>query len=110
MSARIRRNIPLLEKLYKARAAGRRVILNNAGPDFLNALCEIALNILKGRIPLTHRQYTQLQRQSSGIRIFASKRTSIARKKRLVNQKGGAFFLPLLSAALPFITSLFSRS
>lgn len=99
----------LLERLYKARTATRRIILNNAGPDFLNALCEIALNVLNGKIPLTRKQYTQLQKQKSGIRLFAAKGASVAKKKRLINQRGGAFLFPLLSAAIPFIASLFTR-
>ena len=111
MSACIRRNRILLERLFKARGATRRAILNNAQPDFLNALCEIAFNILHGKIPLTRRQYSQLQKQKTCIRNFASKSVSLSKKKKkLVNQKGGGFIFPLLSAALPFISSLFTRS
>lgn len=110
MSACIRRNRVLLERLFKARGATRRIILNNAQPDFLNALCEIAFNVLNGKIPLTRRQYSQLQKQKTGIRNFASKSVSLSKKKKLVNQKGGGFIFPLLSAALPFISSLFTRS
>ena len=109
MSVRIRRNLATLQKLYKSSAATRRVILNNAGPDFINTLCEIAVNILKGKIPLTRRQYTQLQKTKSELRTLASKATSIKRKKSLVTQTGGAFFLPAIAAAIPFLTALFSR-
>ena len=109
MSARIRRNLNTLEMLHKARPSGRRLILSNAGPDLLNTLCEIALNILNGKIPLTRRQYLMLQKKKNQIRTLASRSVSITKKKRLVNQSGGAFFLPAIAAAIPFLTSLFSR-
>lgn len=109
MSARMRRNLLLLEALYKAPPRVRIAIVNNAGPDFINALCEIAVNVLRGNIPLTDKQYRMLKRNKTGIRLVANKKVRVSQKKKTINQSGG--FLPaLLGAAIPFIASLITRS
>lgn len=109
MSNLIRRNLTLLKKLYKARVGDRRIILKTVNDDFLNALCEIVINILSGKIPLTTKQYTTLKKKKHHMRMFGDKRVNLDKKKRIINQHGAGFILPLLGAALPFITSLFSR-
>jgi hypothetical protein len=108
MSSRISRNRERLKQLYKAPPAQRKVILRTANPDFINSLCEIALNILQGKIPLTPQQHIKLRRRKKDLRILANKNVLISKKKRLINQTGG-FLLPLLSVAIPLFTSLFSR-
>jgi len=109
MSSRINRNRERLKLLYKAPPALRKVILRTANDDFINTLCEIALNILQGKIPLTPSQHTRLRRQKKDLRLLANKTVLISKKKkRLINQTGG-FLLPLLSVAIPLFTSLFSR-
>lgn len=108
MSLRMRRNLAMLEMLYKAQPGMRRLIVCNASADFINALCEIALNVLRGNIPLNTKQYKQLKRQKAVIRLVADKKVNHQKKKKKINQTGG-FLLPLLGAAIPFITSLFNR-
>ena len=109
MSSRISRNRDRLKQLYKAPPAMRKVILRTASDDFINSLCEIALNILQGKIPLTPSQHNRLRKQKKDSRLLAGKTVLISKKKkRLINQTGG-FLLPLLSVAIPLITSLFSR-
>lgn len=108
MSTRIRRNLSLLELLHKSPPTVQRVIIKNANLDFINALCEIALNVMKGNIPLSHHQYKQLKKKKTIIRLIADKKVKINCKKRGINQSGG-FLLPLLGAAIPFITSLIAN-
>lgn len=105
----MQRNLALLETLHKAPAHIRRVILARASPDLISALCEIAINVLYGRVPLTTKQYNQLNKNKRLIRLIADKKVKTVKKKRLITQHGSGFILPLLSAAIPFITSLFSR-
>lgn len=52
MSSGMQINVALLE-LNKLSPSLQRVIISNADTDFINALCEIALNVLRGNIPLT---------------------------------------------------------
>ena len=105
MSDRLYRNLPLLKLLFKAKPAQRRVILQAASNELILTLCEVALNILKGTIPLTTTQYHVLKKKKFEIKFFADKKIGVSRKKKVINQKGG-FLVPLLSIALPFITSL----
>lgn len=106
MSERIRRNLSLLQALYKATPAQRKIIIQSASTDFILTLCEIAFNVIKGKIPLTKAQYQKLKKKKSGIKLIADKKICLTKKKKkLINQSGG-FLLPLLSVAVPFISSL----
>lgn len=109
MSSRLSRNLYLLKSLYKATNKQCRVILHTAPDELILALSEIALNILHGSIPLTAKQHGSLKRRKIKIKYIANKKINIKRKRRMINQRGG-FLLPLLSVALPFITSLMTRS
>lgn len=105
MSKRIRRNLPLLKMIFKAPASQRKVILESASTDLILSLCEIALNLRRGNIPLTESQLRKVKRQKAKIIYMSRKNTSVARKRKTINQSGG-FLLPLLSVAVPFLTSL----
>ena len=48
MSQCIKRNAVLLQALYRASPQKRKDIIVHSSPDFLQVLCEIALNLLKG--------------------------------------------------------------
>ena len=109
MSSCMQRNLVLLEMLYKASPNVWRVIVGNASADFIKALCEVALNVIKGNIPLTTKQYKQLKKKKSVVRLVADKKVNLLKKKQTINQTGGGFLLPLLGAAIPFLTSLFNR-
>ncbi len=106
MSDRLCKNLPLLKLLYKALSKQRRVILQSASDQLILTLCEIALNVLRGTIPLNNAQFRRLKKRKEEIKYVASKNINAERKKkRMINQRGG-FLLPLLSVAIPFITSL----
>ena len=105
MSDRIKRNIPILKAILSLGAKERKSFLAHSSEDLILSLCELALNILKGNIPLKKSQYTRLKKHKKWIKLFADKKTSVKKKRRVV-QTGGAFILPLIAAALPFITSL----
>lgn len=109
MSDRLYRNLSLLKLLFKAKPAQRRVILQTASNELILTLCEIAFNVLNGTIPLTTKQYRSLKKKKSEITFFADKKVAVSRKKKVINQKGGGILLPLLSVALPFITSLITK-
>lgn len=106
MSARIKRNAPLLKALYRATPKKRRDILIHSSPDFIQTLCEISLNLLKGNVPLTPSQFKKLKRQKKIIKLLADKRTSLKRKQQVLKKQTGGFLLPLLSAVVPLIGNL----
>ncbi len=74
MSAGLKRNAPLLRALYHATPRKRKDILTHSSLDFLQALWEVALNRLKGNIPLSPRQYKTLKRKRKIIRLLADKK------------------------------------
>lgn len=91
--------------MVKATPAARKSILRNASTDLISSIGEIALNILKGRIPLKKRQKNILKKWRKAIRKLSDKTLSIKKKKSIVNQSGG-FIGALLGFAIPLITSL----
>lgn len=105
MSDRLCKQLPLLKLLHKAKPKQRRLILQSASNELILALCELALNILYGTIPLDPGQYRKLKRRKAEIKFVADKKIGISAKKKVFNQSGG-FLLPLLSVAVPFISSL----
>lgn len=105
MSKRVKRNLPVLKALVALKPKDRRAFLCQASEDLILTLSEISLNVLKGNIPLTKKQYTKLSKQKKFIKLFANHKTGVKHKRKVVSQTGG-FLLPLLSIAVPFLSSL----
>ena len=78
MSSRVQRHLGLLELIYKSPPSVIRVIVNNTSSDFVKALCEIALNVLRGNIPLSDKQYKQLKRKRKSIKLVVDKGVKLA--------------------------------
>ena len=106
MSARIKRNAPLLRALCNAPPRKRKDILRHSSDDFIHTLCELSLNLLKGNVPLSTCQYKKLKRQKNIIRALACKKTSLKRKRGTLMKQSGGFILPLLSAVVPLFGQL----
>lgn len=71
----------------------------------VKAICECALNVLKGNVPLSKNQKKSLGKYKTTLRKIGAKKGSLFTKKRLIIQHGG-FLNILLPAALTAITSL----
>lgn len=102
MSIRLKRNVSLLNQVYKAKPKLRKAILENADKDTIYCLCECCLNILNGNIPFSPAQERNLKRYSKEVRYLASKQGSLKKKQELLAQKGGlvtAVLAPLLTVA-----------
>ena len=97
MSKRIRSNLPYLQVLAKSKPKIRKVIIEHGPSDVMLCICECAVNVLKGTVPISASQKRRLLRYKKHLRALANKRISRAKKKKLLNQKGGN----LLSAFLP---------
>lgn len=99
--------MPELELIKKQRNKKQRqnIIANCSDRTFL-AICEICINILNGVIPLKPRSLLKLQNHKKILRKLAQKKLSIATRKKIIYQEGGA--LPsILLPALSFLSSLF---
>lgn len=57
MSERLKKTLPLLNSLHRSPSRRRKDILRDAPTDLILSICELALNVLRGNIPLTTKQY-----------------------------------------------------
>jgi hypothetical protein len=97
---RIVENASFLHFLCKcATPAQQKQILKLATPDQINAICECAFNILRQNLTLPDPYIAQLRKPQNKKLIYhlASRKNSIAKKKKIINQKGGFPFLALLA-------------
>lgn len=109
MSARVKRNLSMLRWLSKANPKARKVVLRSADRDLVDCLCECALNILNGNVPLTQAQKRRLSKYKLVLRRMASgKRSSLKAKRRLI-QTGG-FIAGILPVVLKALTPLLLKS
>ncbi|XP_038076220.1 uncharacterized protein LOC119744384 [Patiria miniata] len=99
MTRRLKDNIHALHILSKSSSKRRKAILKNADKELVTCLCECALNVLKGRVPLSPSQKKKLARHKAHLRALADKKSSHVKRKELLVQKGG-FLGPLSQSKL----------
>lgn len=104
MSARIRRNLPLLQQIKKADASTQRKLIKTCDRELLDCFCECSKNLLKGKVPLKKRQIDSLRRHKHSLKTLSLKKPSIKEKKKIL-QKGG-FLGALLAPVLSFLTGI----
>jgi len=113
MPTRLERHAPLLKALHKASPKAKKSMLKSYchDSDFVKCLCDCAINILKGNVSVSPPHLKVLHRGKRILRELALKKTSLKKKKNLI-QSGG--FLPLLAALIPsaisLITGLINRN
>jgi len=107
MSDRVKRYLPVLKRIRKLGNKARREFIRKCDKDFIDCVSECARNLLKGNVPLTKRQMTNLRRKRQDLRALSKKKTSMRAKRKIV-QKGG-FLSALLPPVLSVLTSLFSN-
>lgn len=100
MSARIKRNAPLLKLLTKAKPGVVRGVIKDADKELIDSISECCLNVLSGRVRLTASQKAKLKKHKKIVRELAKRGVS-ARKRKALAQKGGflgALLKPIVSA------------
>ena len=113
MSRLVKRQVLCLQMLNRTHNAKlRKAILEYADAELISALCECAHNILRGTVRLTLQEKVRLRRYRTDLHSIANKKTAVARKRRILQQKGA--FLPALlaplasSVLLPLLRQLFA--
>ena len=106
MSANVKKHMTILKKLSKSSTRDQRKLLRSSPRELIDALSEITVNVLNGRIRLTPEEIHKLKRYNSRLLRISKKSTPIAEKRRII-QRGG-FLSVLLPAAIAVITSLVS--
>ena len=111
----VKNNAKFLYTLASARSPNRRIsLIQTANTEQLLALAEIALNVLKSRVPVRVQQKERLKAQAASIRHLSRTRNSDSARKILLsserdNQQGkgplGAAIL-LANIIVPFLKEL----
>lgn len=96
--ALVTEHFPLLHCL----AQGENVseILKKADKKLITCLCECALNILRGNVPLSDQQQRTLKRYRRTLRTLIDKKVSLGQKKKALNQRGGSTILRSMCRAV----------
>ena len=97
---RLRRQFTFLRQLAKeARHLQRQDLLRHANADQINAVSEVILNSLKGRVPLSPTTVRAWRPQKQTLRTLAHRKTSLKKRRDLLmNQKGAGFWRGLNNA------------
>lgn len=93
-----KKHITILQALLHFNKEQREAFLRKADPRIIRCICECALNVLHGNVPLKPDQRKKLRRHASVLRRLAARKGCWKSKKRFVVQSGG--FLPLLLAPI----------
>src|SRR5260221_5342422 len=99
MSGRVKKYKQQLRLLHDASPKIRKSLIVGCRPQMLSCICECAVNILKGNVPLTSGQKKKLCRHKHSLRLLSNKKVAIKSKKKLLQTGGflGALLTPILS-------------
>jgi len=87
MSRSVNINLELLRALLRLEPKPKLCLLRVADKSLVTAICECALNILNGNVPITPRQKQQLYPHKGLIRALAKSKSSWKSKRLfIVNQ------------------------
>jgi hypothetical protein len=111
-----RKNLTIAKTLHKTKnnEENYKDIMECLNDDSVNFLCECVRNICDVKVfkNLPKKARKNIEKTSipfkSNIKKVIKSNTSIKKKKKIL-QHGAGWFLPLLSAAIPIISSLFSK-
>lgn len=101
------RCLPHLKALSRARTShSRREILKKCPKKCVYyAISEVVKNFLNGNIRMPTRKIVKLRKYKAVLRELGKKTTSLQRREKIINQRGG--FLPtLLTSALSLLPLL----
>ena len=89
----------LLKLLSKAKPLTAKAIIKAADKELVDAVCECALNVLKGNVRLTPFQKQRLAKHKRALRALAQKGRSLQTKKALLQKADilGTLLGPVLS-------------
>jgi len=100
MSARVKKYLPVLKRIRRMGDRAKREYVHKCDTEFVNCVSECAKNVIKGNVPLSDRQMTNLRRKRHDLRALSKKKTPLQTKRKIL-QKGG-----LLTALIPPVLSV----
>lgn len=96
----VAKQAPLLEAFRVLNKKQLKAVIRDAHPNLIHSICEVCHNLLKANIPLSNCQLKKVKKHKKVIRALAAKGQSVSKKKKILNQRGGFAFLPLLAPLL----------
>ena len=84
-------------------------IISKYNQETLKNICECALIVLRGNVPLSACNSCKLRTYKYSIPKVEDKNVFLAAKRKIIGERCG-FLLPLLSAILPTLEGLIFRS
>lgn len=112
MTCRLKKHLDLLKVLYNATPKLRKAILIAVDADVIKCLADCSHNILAGSVKLSPKQTARLKRLKRQVRLLASRKVPIAKKRRVLVQTGGlplALLAPVISIAASLISQVLSK-
>lgn len=103
MSRTVNINCELLKALVRLKPQPRLSLLRVADKSLVTAICECALNILNGNVPVTKSQKESLSKEKLFIRSLARSRGSWKSKRLLILKKSETVIPIVISLALEFL-------
>ena len=100
-----RKEATVLAALYHFNKEQRKAVLQKADAKLVRRICECALNVLIGNVPLSKSHKCRLRKHAKVLRKLASPDITLQRRKNIIVQRGG--FLPALLA--PLIATLLAN-
>ena len=105
MSTQLKKHAALLQILATAKPVMCKAIIAAADHDLISCLCECALNIIKGNVPLSKCHLKRLKWHKKDVRTLVNKCTPKVTKKKIL-QKGGFLSALLAPIAVEVLTKI----
>ena len=100
--------IEQLKLLNKAKK--KSAFLKKCPNSVIKGICECAVNLLRGNIPITKQKKNKLVSYKRTLRRLGDRKVPLFKKRRLLVQKGEGFLSILLPAAVSILSSLIHGS
>ena len=110
MAHRVHKCREKLEALAKVKDCKqkRNRIIDEAGKDLVQCICDCVLNVLNKNIELKYEEKKRLKRHKDCLRELVKKKTSDEKRKHLIQE--GGFLGALIPTLVGLIGNLFGRS
>ena len=84
MSDRTRKYLPILKQIQRLGEKAKKQFIKKCDREFIDCVSECAKNVIKGNVPLKPTQLRRLRRERSNVRVLASKKTSLKKKRPIL--------------------------
>ena len=91
--SKLRQHLSFLCECFKSNEKQQKDTITHANIGEMEAIGEVALNLLKGNIKVPTSSFKRLKPHKSKLLYLTRKKPSLKKKKEVLNQKGGFYQL-----------------